>query len=108
MTPADDPACDPRRRDIGRRLLMCNVDELDVLDELLARIEKGRDLYGWLDLEKARDWDRELAEELLDVSVYRAIGRVRHKRALANVIAAPGVSQDWDLSDLGEEIGGEG
>lgn len=93
----------------GRR----SVDELRVLDQLLRRVELGADRYGPLDLAKARDWDAELAEELLDVQVYRAIGMVLEREDLLDEIsalgqaetaaAAPGVAHDWDLSSLGGE-----
>lgn len=63
---------DALQRTIAARLLLCNVDELRVLDVLLGRLELGRDRYGFLDLEKARDWEREEAEEHADAAVYRA------------------------------------
>lgn len=71
-----------------------------MLDQLLRRVELGGDRYGPLDLAKARDWDKELAEELLDVQVYRAIGKVLERDGR---VASPGVAQDWDFSELGGE-----
>jgi hypothetical protein len=101
---AESADCDPLRRDIGRRLLACGPDELRVLDALLERIELGRDRYGFLDLARARDWDREQAEELLDVQVYRAVGRVLEKsRACVPPGARGGILLDFEMSDLGGE-----
>lgn len=59
-------------RNLAARLLACNLDEMRVVDLLLARLELGRDRYGYLDLARSRDWDREEAEELLDARIYRA------------------------------------
>lgn len=75
----DSHAREALERSLRARLLSCNHDELRVLDSLLERLELGRDRYGHLDLAKARDWDRELAEELLDVAVYRAVLDVRRQ-----------------------------
>lgn len=69
----DDPIRrEALQRTIGARLLLCNVDELRVLDQVLVRLEIGRHRYGHLDLAKSRDWDKEEAEELLDARIYRA------------------------------------
>jgi hypothetical protein len=70
MTSSD--RADALRRTMGPRLELCNLDELRVLDVELGRLEKGRHDYGHLDLSKARDWDKEEAEELLDARIYRA------------------------------------
>lgn len=43
-----------------------------MLDVLLARLEVGRERYGYLDLAKPRDWQRERAEELVDAAIYNA------------------------------------
>lgn len=103
---------------IATRLHACSLDELRVLDQLLARLEKGRESYGPLDLSKARDWDRDLAEELLDVQVYRAIGKVLARDAKVDLLlrdlaeprvfvrahaAPPGVLLDWEMPDPGDE-----
>ena len=71
---------DAKRASIASRLHLCNEDELDVLDVLLARVELGRDRYGSLDLTKARDWERDEAEELLDMRVYQSIQVVLERR----------------------------
>ena len=65
-------AIDGLTRSLIARLGACNLDELRVIDQLLVRLELGRDRYGHLDLSRARDWEREEAEELLDMQVYRA------------------------------------
>lgn len=101
---AESADCDPLRRDISRRLPACGPDELRVLDALLERIELGRDRYGFLDLARARDWDRELAEEMLDVQVYRAVGRVLEKtRSVVPPGSRGGILLDFEMSDLGGE-----
>lgn len=81
-------------RDIARRLRLGNLDEARVIDALLVRLEIGRERYGHLDLRKARDWDREEAEELLDMRIYQAC------RTLVERDAA--MSREFDLSDAGE------
>jgi hypothetical protein len=58
------------RRDIARRLALCNLDELRVIDRVLQRLEIGRERYGWLDLSKPRNWRKERCEERLDALVY--------------------------------------
>lgn len=68
---------DALARNLAARLLLCNLDELRVLDVLLGRLELGRERYGFLDLSKARDWDHEEAEELLDARIYRAISKLQ-------------------------------
>jgi hypothetical protein len=60
------------RRDMLRRLMFCNLDELRVLDMQLTRLELGRDQYGPLDLAKHRDWPKEEAEEHIDAAFYRS------------------------------------
>jgi len=65
-------AIDGLRRSIVGRLGACNVDELRVLDQLLVRIELGRDQYGHLDLSRKRDWARERSEEMADWAIYDA------------------------------------
>jgi len=72
---------DALARSIAARLLTCNEDELRVLDAILGRLELGRDRYGHLDLSKARDWDAEEAEELLDARIYRACDVLRRRDA---------------------------
>jgi hypothetical protein len=69
---SDEIRRDALERDIGRRMALCGFDELRVLDVLLGRLELGRHRYGELDLSKTRDYEREEAEELLDMRVYQA------------------------------------
>ncbi len=75
----DTTARDALVRVIAARLLRCNHDELRVIDVLLARLELGRDRYGHLDLARARDWDRDEAEELLDMRVYHACAAITRR-----------------------------
>jgi hypothetical protein len=70
--PEDHVRREALQRTIAARLLVCNIDELRVLDVLLGRLELGRDRYGYLDLARSRDWEREEAEEHADAAVYRA------------------------------------
>lgn len=64
---------------LKQRLCQCSEDELAVVDILLARLELGRERYGFLDLSKPRDWDREEAEEWLDAAIYRACKTVAQR-----------------------------
>jgi hypothetical protein len=67
-------------RCIAGRLALCSEDELKVVDDLLARLEKGRDAYGPLDLSRDdRDWHREELEEQLDAALYRSFARIRRR-----------------------------
>jgi hypothetical protein len=86
---------DAKRASIASRLHLCNEDELDVLDVLLARVELGRDRYGALDLTKARDWERDEAEELLDMRVYQSIQVVLVRRARVAAIEGQPLPRHW-------------
>lgn len=99
---------DRTRRDALARTLCARIcddrrslDELLVADKLFARIELGADRYGPLDLSKPRDWDCELAEELLDVQVYRAIVVLeREKQVAPRVKVAPsGILLDFAMPE---------
>jgi hypothetical protein len=75
--PAADRADQERRaaalsRDMGRRFAFCNLDELRVIDLQLTRLELGREQYGHLVLSRARDWEKEQAEEHVDANFYRS------------------------------------
>jgi hypothetical protein len=86
---------DAKRASLASRLHLCNEDELDVLDVLLARVELGRDRYGSLDLGKARDWERDEAEELLDMRVYQSIQVVLVRRARVAAIEGQPLPRHW-------------
>ena len=59
----------------------CSIDELRVMCAVAKRLETGRARYGLLDLAAdPRDWQRELAEELLDAVIYAAIVRLSAPR----------------------------
>lgn len=77
---------DALARVIGSRLALCSIDDLRVLDVVLGRLELGRQRYGFLDLSKARDWEREEAEEHLDAAVYRACGKLVEHDQIVNAI----------------------
>lgn len=62
-------------RDICRRICDSrrSLDELRVVDQVLAGLERGADDYGPLDLARdQRDFGKEAAEELRDCLVYLA------------------------------------
>lgn len=102
----DSARRDALARSIEVRLSLCNEDELRVVDVVLGRLETGRDRYGFLDLSKARDWDAEEAEELLDARIYRAcdvLKRRDEKLKRLRCEAADETSRAFDLSDLGGE-----
>ena len=61
---------------------MKTVDEQKVLDLLASRIERGREIYGGLDLLKdKRDLSLDVLEELLDACIYLSslIVQIRNK-----------------------------
>lgn len=65
--------CAERRGDLRLRLELCSLDELRVIGVLLARLELGRQRYGYLDLARdRRDFKRERAEEYVDLAIYDA------------------------------------
>ncbi len=96
------------RRDLRRRFLLANLDELLVIELLWQRLELGRKRYGPLDiLARTIDWDEEELEEILDARIYRALAVVqRHERAMESLGA---VRDRFDLSDTPVDLGeGEG
>jgi hypothetical protein len=82
------------RRDIARRLCLCNLDENRVLDRVLQRLEVGRERYGHLDLSAPRNWRKERFEERLDALVYD----------VAEELAAEDVERDQLHEDARREI----
>jgi hypothetical protein len=102
-------AIDGLRRSIVGRLGACNIDELRVLDQLLVRLELGRDRHGHLDLSQKRDWHKERAEEFADAAVYGAClvlaerdEALRGKQAPVSDRALKDALVAFDLSDGGE------
>jgi hypothetical protein len=82
----DSTRRDALARDISRRMLLCNFDELRLLDQLLIGIERDRERYGALDLTKSRDWDRDEAEALIDARICRAAATlVEHDERISRV-----------------------
>ena len=66
---------------IAARLPACSVDELRVIDYVLAGIEQGREDYGPLDLAtNGRDWLQERAAEARDILFYTACYEVAAQR----------------------------
>ena len=58
---------------IALRLGACSPDELRVIDQVLSGLERGRDVYGPLDVAAdARDFSLEASDELRDCLVYLA------------------------------------
>lgn len=69
----DTERCEQLRSELSSRLHLCSYDELRVLDVILARLELGRERYGYLDLRRdQRDFKREKAEEYVDAAIYDA------------------------------------
>ena len=66
---------------IASRLPACSIDELRVLEYVLAGLEHGREEYGPLDLESdSRDRLRERAMECRDLLFYTAAYAVAEDR----------------------------
>jgi hypothetical protein len=79
-TPEQRSRVNALARCVAGRLALCSEDELRVIDDLLGRLEKGRDAYGPLDLATDdRDWAREEFEEQLDAALYRSFARIRRR-----------------------------
>lgn len=81
----DNTARDALARSICARL--CDArrshDELRVVDDVLAGIERGADNYGAMDLARdGRDFDEETAQEFRDALIYIAMRKVaeQHRR----------------------------
>lgn len=92
---ANPERTDALARTIAARLRLCSEDELRVVDVVLGRLELGRDRYGQLDLARPRDWERELAEELLDAHIYRACALlVERENARADLHAAAAAERE--------------
>lgn len=74
-------------RSLSARLNECSHDELRVLAQVLAGIERGRADYGPLDLERdARDFADEAQQELRDALFYMAAGEVaKRQRAIERI-----------------------
>ena len=65
-----------------RFLRTLNLDEVEVVDQVLMRVVKGRNEHGPLDLATdARNWDEEAGEEVLDLMAYRAMRAINQRRA---------------------------
>lgn len=102
-------------RCIAGRLALCSEDELRVIDDLLGRLEKGRDAYGYLDLSRDnRDWAREEMEEQLDAALYRSFARVRRQNDIRDRLACEAADEiantpagrvDTGLRELVEKTG---
>lgn len=107
-------------RDLARRLQLASIDELRVIDALLARLELGRERYGQLVLAKdRRDWRRERREELLDAIVYEIADELvaqeveraeLHEAARREMVGEPdelAVLTEWEAADRRTTISGE-
>lgn len=60
-------------------------DELGVLEGIADGFIIGLDSHGPLDLDKPRDWQREIDQERRDEAVYAACKREADRRACADV-----------------------
>lgn len=96
-------------RDLSRHLACLGLDELRLVDFVVARLRLGRERYGELDLSAPRDWAKELGEELVDALVYHAarelaaqdLARAGLREAARQEMFAIGMKV---VDDHGEEI----
>lgn len=76
-------------RSLASRLQVCSYDELRVVAQILAGIERGRADYGPLDLDKDdRDFDDEARQEIRDALFYLCCGEVAARQRRIDSIAA--------------------
>lgn len=62
---------------LWNRLVSCSRDELRVIDRVLQGLERGRAVYGPLNVNTdPRDFEREAAEEFRDALVYLSAAAV--------------------------------
>lgn len=78
-TPAPAPGVRDR---IDAALAQLGPDELEVLAEVAAGLQRGRGVYGELRIDSdTRDHDREALDEVRDGLVYAAIAAIKRRRA---------------------------
>lgn len=69
------------RTAIAHRLEGLNADELEVVGAFVARMWRGRESYGPLDLDSdQRDFSHEAEEEALDLAAYGILRGLRRAR----------------------------
>lgn len=71
-----------------RRWIDEGGDEIDVLEVMQSRLERGHAEYGALDVRDGRDWRIQRAEELVDAEMYGAFEIVRARRERVEAIEA--------------------
>lgn len=65
------------------RVVRMSPDERRVVESIVAGIEKGREVYGSIDLTSdTRDLESEASDEARDWLIYRAMSRVKETRAV--------------------------
>jgi hypothetical protein len=75
---------DPRALQIAHRFIACSDDERDVLERILDGIEKGREVYGPMQLaDDPRDLEAEADDEARDWLIYRSMRAVQRDRRAA-------------------------
>jgi DNA polymerase III subunit epsilon len=70
------------RTRLGGRFSSLAGDEQELCEELLARLERGRGVYGPWQVEDGRDYPNETFEEVLDALHYVAAELVKRRRQL--------------------------
>lgn len=59
-------------------------DEMEVLVEVAQGLVRGQEVHGFMDIDSdERDFDDEADEEMRDWLVYRAMAKIRARRAAA-------------------------
>lgn len=80
--PAPPPPAPGVRERIAAALEQLGPDELEVLAEVAAGLQRGRGVYGELRIDTdRRDHDREALDEVRDGLVYAAIAFIKRRRA---------------------------
>lgn len=79
--PAPPPPTDARDQVLAA-LEQLGADEIEVLAEVAAGLQRGRGVYGELRIDTdRRDHDREALDEVRDGLVYAAIAAIKRRRA---------------------------
>lgn len=88
--PARPPPAPGVRERIAAALEQLGPDELEVLSEVAAGLQRGRGVYGELRIDSdTRDHDREALDEVRDGLVYAAIAAIKRRRAAGKETPKP-------------------
>jgi hypothetical protein len=69
-----------RAEKLAARIELLSADELEILETLLSRLEKGRKCYGPWMVNDGRDYDAEALAEVMDALHYCAARLVQLNR----------------------------